>query len=148
MSNWGLEIYYLNNQENPEHEILINDILDIKKIYILNLALKDRDSKDNLSGAKYIINENSGLLNVYCTKYNTGNDYDNLNYYAKIIALQAISESFKCDEIKITGNFRVKGIQNFENMSFKDLVIGHATYNLEDSEVNVKLKIASFCEYD
>ena len=148
LSNWGLEISYLNNQENPEHENTVNDILEIKKIYVLNLALRDKESKDILNGAKYILNENCGLLNIYCSKYNSGNDFDSLNYYSKIINLQVMSESFKCDEIKITGNFRVKGIQINENMSFKDLVIGHATYNLDDYEANVKLKIASFCEFD
>ena len=76
-SGGGLQISYLNNKETPEHENTLSEVADIKKIYILNLALKDKENKDNLSGAKYIINENCGLLNVYCIKNSVGNKYDN-----------------------------------------------------------------------
>ena len=148
LSGGGLQIFYLNNQESPEHENTLIDVAEIKKIYILNLALRDKENKDNLSGAKYIINENCGLLNVYCIKNSVGNEYENYNYYGKVIAIQSISESFKCDEIKIYGNFRVKGIQNVDNVMFKELIIGHATFDFEDYEKNVKLKIATFSEFD
>ena len=112
------------------------------------MALKDKESRGNISGAKYIINENCGLLNVYCIKNSIGNEYDNFNYYGKVIALQSISESFKCDEIKINGNFKIKGIQNVENINFKELIIGHAIYDFEDYEKEVKLKIATFSEFN
>ena len=148
VSGGALQISYLNNQESPEHENILNDVAEIKKIFILNLALKDKEGKDNLSGAKYIINENCGLLNVYCIKNSVGNEYDNFNYYGKVIAIQSISESFKCDEIKISGNFRVKGIQNVDNIMFKELIIGHAYYDYEDYNKNIKLKIATFSEFD
>ena len=144
----GIQISYLNNKETPEHEIILADVVEIKKIYILNLALKDKEIKENLSGAKYILNENCGLLNVYCIKNNVANEYDNYNYYGKVIALQSISESFKCDEIKINGNFRIKGIKNTQNINFKELIIGHATYDFEDYEKNIKLRIATFSEFE
>ena len=144
----GIQISYLNNKETPEHEIILADVVEIKKIYILNLALKDKEIKENLSGAKYILNENCGLLNVYCIKNNVSNEYDNYNYYGKVIALQSISESFKCDEIKINGNFRIKGIKNTQNINFKELIIGHATYDFEDYEKNIKLRIATFSEFE
>ena len=144
----GLQISYLNNKESPEHENFLNDVIEIKKIYIMNLALKDKEIKDNISGAKYIINENSGLLNVYCIKNSVGNEYENFNYYGKVIALQSISESFKCDEIKINGNFRIKGIQNVDNILFKELIIGHAAYELDNYEENIKLRIATFSEFE
>ena len=148
VSGGALQISYLNNQESPEHENNLSDVAEIKKIYILNLALRDKEGKDNLSGAKYIINENCGLLNVYCIKNSVGNEYDNYNYYGKVIAIQSISESFKCDEIKINGNFKVKRIQNVENIMFKELIIGHAYYDYEDYNKNIKLKIATFSEFD
>ena len=148
LSGGDLKIYYLNNQESPEYENTLTDVAEIKKIYILNLALRDKENKDNLSGAKYIINENCGLLNVYCIKNSVGNEYENYNYYGKVIALQSISESFKCDEIKIFGNFRVKGIQNVDNVMFKELIIGHATFEFEDYKKIIKLKIATFSEFD
>ena len=144
----SLQITYLNNQESPEHENSLIDTFEFKKIYILNLALKDKENRGNFSGAKYIINENCGLLNVYCVKNSVNNEYDNFNYYGKVIALQSISESFKCDEIKINGNFRIKGIQNVENVTFTELIIGHAIYDFEDHETKVKLKIATFSEFN
>jgi hypothetical protein len=143
-----LHINYLNNKESPEYEITLNDLDEIKKIIILNLALKDKDLKDNLSGANYIINENCGLLNVFCIKNSVGYENENYNYHGKIIALQSVSDSFKCDEIKINGNFRVKGAKNAENLFCKELIIGHATYDLENNDKNVKLKIAIFSEFE
>ena len=57
-------------------------------MYILNLALKDRESKDSLKAAKYIVDENCGLLNVYYyIKISSGNESDNFNYYTKVISL-------------------------------------------------------------
>ena len=144
----ALEIFYLNNRESPEHENTLKDVVEIKKIFILNLAKKDKDIKENLSGAKYILNENCGLLNVYCVKNSVGNESSIYNYHFKVIDFQSISESFKCDEIKIIGNFRIKGIQNVENIFFKELVIGHATYDFEDYEQNIKLRIATFSEFE
>ena len=143
-----LQIHYLNNQQIPVHESSVTDVAEIKKIYILNLALKDKENKDNLCGAKYIINENCGLLNVYCIKNSVGNDLDNFNYHSKILAFQSICESFKCDEIKIQGSFSIKGIQDVENITFRELIIGHAFYDFGDFDKNVKLKIATFSEFD
>ena len=142
-----LHINYLNNKESPEYENTLNDIDEIKKIFILNLALKD-NIKDNLSGANYIVNENCGLLNVFCIKNSVGYENEYYNYHGKIIALQSVSDSFKCDEIKINGNFRVKGAKKAENLFCKELIIGHATYDLENNDKNVKLKIATFSEFE
>ena len=143
-----LNITYLNNKEDPEYENSLSDLSEIRKIYILNLAIKDKENRDNLSGTNYIVNENCGLLNVYCIKNSIGNDSENYNYYSKVIALQSISESFKCDEIKIIGNFKVKGVKKAEKSEYKELIIGHATYDFEDHEKNVQLKIATFSEFE
>ena len=143
-----LNITYLNNKEDPEYENSLSDLSEIRKIYILNLAIKDKENRDNLSGINYIINENCGLLNVYCIKNSVGNDWENYNYHGKVIALQSISESFKCDEIKINGNFKVKGVKKAEKSEYKELIIGHATYNFGGQEKNVQLQIATFSEFE
>jgi hypothetical protein len=143
--NPPLSITYLNNSENPEYEKSVSKLSEIKKIYIMNLMFKEKGKKETLSGAKYIINENSGLLTVFCMK-NLVNEINNFSYYGKLMAHQTNSEIFNCDEIKITGEFKINGIPDIEeNSTFKELIIGHATYDLGNQEERrVKLKIAIF----
>ena len=143
--NPPLSITYLNNNENPEYEKSVNKLSDIKKIYIMNLMFKEKGKKETLSGAKYIINENSGLLTVFCMK-NLINEINNVSYYGKLMAHQTNSEIFNCDEIKIVGEFKIDGIPDIEeNSTFQELIVGHATYELgTQEERRVKLKIATF----
>jgi hypothetical protein len=112
----------------------------------MNLMINEKGRKEILTGANYIVNENSGLLTVIYSK-NTLNETNNNNmsYYLKLMALQNDSDIFNCDEIKITGNLKVKGLAGVEeNSTFQELIVGHATYNLENQEKRVKLKIAVF----
>ena len=141
-----VSITYLNNNDNPESEKSVNQANDIKKIYIMNLMFKEKDKKETLSGAKYILNENNGLLTVFCMKTNSNEINNvNINYYGKLMFHQTNSEIFNCDEIKITGTLKVEGIPNIEeNSTFQEIIIGHANYDLENQEKRVKLKIAIF----
>ena len=138
-----VSITYLNNTDNPENEKSIRHASDIKKVYIMNLMFKEKDKKDKLSGAKYILNENSGFLTVFCMK-NDINEITNINYYGKLLFHQTNSEIFNCDEIKITGKLKIDGIPNIVENSFQEIIVGHAYYNLENQEKRVKLKIAVF----
>ena len=142
-------IKILNNTEKPEYEKEIKYVKkegEKDKIYIMNLMINEKGRKEILTGANYIVNENSGLLTVIYSK-NTLNETNNNNmsYYLKLMALQNDSDIFNCDEIKITGNLKVKGLAGVEeNSTFQELIVGHATYNLENQEKRVKLKIAVF----
>ena len=141
-----VSITYLNNNENPESEKIVSQVNDIKKIYIMNLMFKEKDKKETLSGAKYILNENNGLLTVFCMKTSSNEiNNANINYYGKLMFHQTNSEIFNCDEIKITGVLKVEGIPNIEeNSTFQEIIIGHANYDLGNQEKRVKLKIAVF----
>ena len=145
----GIKISYLNNRENPEYEKSVNNSEDIKKVYIMNLMIKEKDKNESLPGAKYILNENSGLLTVFCMK-NLPVETNNINYFGKILSNQANAEIFNCDEIKIEGTFKIQGLPNLgeNNNHFKELIVGHATYDLDTYEKNVKLKIATFTEFN
>ena len=75
---------------------------------------------------------------------------NNINYFGKILSNQANAEIFNCDEIKIEGTFKIQGLPNLgeNNNHFKELIVGHATYDLDTDEKNVKLKIATFTEFN
>ena len=146
-----LSISYLNNNESPEDEKIVNQFLNIRKIYIMNIMFKEKKEDEKLPGAKYILNENSGKLTVFCMT-NTLNDINNnnTNYYMKLLAHQTNSEIFNCDEIKITGNLKITGgIKNLEeNFTIEELIVGHATYDLGTKEKRAKLKIATFSDFN
>ena len=147
-------ITYLNNSESPEDEKTVNQFLNIRKIYIMNIMFKEKKDDEKLPGAKYIINENSGKLTVFCMN-NTSNDINNnnnnnTNYYMKLLAHQTNAEIFNCDEIKITGNLKITGgIKNLEeNFTIEELIVGHATFDLGTKEKRAKLKIATFNDFN
>ena len=146
-------ITYLNNSESPEDEKTVNQFLKVRKIYIMNIMFKEKKDDEKLPGAKYIINENSGKLTVFCMN-NTSNDINNnnnnTNYYMKLLAHQTNAEIFNCDEIKITGNLKITGgIKNLEeNFTIEELIVGHATFDLGTKEKRAKLKIATFNDFN
>ena len=143
-----ITINLLNNSEKPEQEKEIKKNPNIfQKIYIMNLIFKEKGKDDIFSGpsgTKYILNENTGHLTVICMKSDL-NETNNNNYYGKLLSLQTNSEIYTCDEIKINGSLKVKGLIDLEeNEIYQELVIGHATYDFENQEKIVKLKIAVF----
>ena len=150
-----VSIFYLNNKESPESEIKKENISGIGKIYIMNIMFKEKGKNDTLPGAKYILNENSGLLTVFCMKGtqnepNNTNNLNNINYYGKLLAHQTKADIFNCDEIKITGKFKIEGIPEYKdkNSYFEEIIVGHATYDLGNQEKKMKLKIATFNEFN
>ena len=143
-----ITINLLNNREKPEQEKEIKKNPNVfQKIYIMNLIFKEKGKDDIFSGpsgTKYILNENTGHLTVICMKSDS-NETNNNNYYGKLLSLQTNSEIYTCDEIKLNGSLKVKGLIDLEeNEIYQELVIGHATYDFENQEKIVKLKIAVF----
>ena len=165
----------VNNQQEPEDEEKYK-MTDISKIYIVNLMnfmLNEKNKLDvlaGMAGAKYILNENCGHLTVFCLKnnqneanyFNNTNSINNMSYYGKILTLQAYSNIFNCDSIKISGKLKVfKGKFNLKNNLgnsnivndsndpiYKELKIDHATYDVLNNEKRIKLKIATFNEFN
>ena len=151
-----LLITYLNNSDNPEDEKTVNQFLNIRKIYIMNIMFKEKKDDEKLPGAKYILNENSGKLTVFCMNNvsndvnNNNSNINNSNYYMKLLAHQINSEIFNCDEVKITGNLKITGgIKNLEeNSTIEELIVGHATFDLGTKEKRAKLTIATFNDFN
>ena len=156
------KITYVNDMENPEGDKKIENTY-IKKIFIVNLMNSMYNEKykiDGMVGAKYILNENCGNLTVFCltgnlnerNNNNNSNTINNMNYYWKILMQQTNSIIFNCDLIEITGNINiVQGVNHESNSKdsvYEELIVGHATYGVLDNEKRIKLKIATFDDFN
>ena len=160
----------VNNIEEPEEDDEQYKITDITKIFIVNLMnfmINEKNKIDilvGMGGAKYILNENCGHLTVFCLK-NTQNEItnmNNMNYYGKLLTLQANSTIFNCETIKISGKLKVyrgkfnlkNNLRNSNNLNdptdpiYKELKIEHATYDILNNKRRIKLKIATFNEFN
>ena len=75
-----------------------------------------------------------------------------VDYYWKILMQQTNSIIFNCDLIEITGNIKiVQGVNHESNSKdsvYEELIVGHATYGVLDNEKRIKLKIATFDDFN